>query len=94
MHDAVYQVKNCYIHRNIAGNNVLISVGENIANFNGYIELNDSASFLWEQLKEPKSVSELEQALADTFDIARKTAAEDVKDFLGELLEHDMVMQL
>lgn len=38
-----YQASKDYIHRKIADSDVLISVGSNIANFNGYIQINDSA---------------------------------------------------
>ena len=42
-----YQASQNFIHRKIADSDVLISVGSNIANFNGYIELNGSAADLW-----------------------------------------------
>ena len=87
-----YQASENYIHRRIAENDVLISVGENIANFNGYIELNSSAAFLWNELKEPRTSSELEKALEEHFDLPHLKAVEDVQDFLKELKENDMVL--
>lgn len=39
-----YKIREGYIHRKAAGNDVLISVGENVANFNGYITLNPAAA--------------------------------------------------
>lgn len=86
-----FQMKDCYIHRQIAGSDVLISVGGNIANFNGYIELNASAAFLVDEMKEPRTAEELEQALENEFDISRERVSEDVLGFLNELQEHDMV---
>ena len=80
-----------YIHRKIAGKNVLVSIGGNIANFNGYIQLNDTAAFLWEQLAEPKTADELAAALLAEFDVAPDQAAADVMCFLDELLESEMV---
>ena len=41
-----YRVAEGFVHRQVAGNDVLISVGANVANFNGYITLNPTASFL------------------------------------------------
>ena len=87
-----YRVSENYIHRRIADNDVLISVGENIANFNGYIELNSSAAFLWNEMKEPHTSSELEKALEEHFDLSHLKAVEDVRDFLKELQENDMVL--
>lgn len=86
-----YRLKNTYFHRRIVDSDVLISVGENVANFNGYIELNESAAFLCDELKEPRTEEELAKALADRFSIFEDEAKEDVSDFLGELKDNGMV---
>lgn len=87
-----FQSKSDYIHRQIADSDVLISVGENIAKFNGYIELNSSAAFLWDEMKEPRTLLELEKALEEHFNLPHAKAVEDVLDFLKELQENDMVL--
>lgn len=87
-----FQTKAQFVHRQIAGGDVLISVGENIANFNGYIEINSSASFLWEEMKEPRTANQLEQALERKYHLSHEQAVEDVLDFLQILQEHDMVL--
>lgn len=86
-----YQVREGFIHRQIAGNDVLISVGANVANFNGYISLNPTASFLWAALAQPRSVSTLTELLTKEFDVARETAQADVEQFLEMLLRNCMV---
>lgn len=89
-----FQSKSDYVHRRIVDNDVLISVGENIANFNGYIELNSSAAFLWDEMKEPRTSGELEKSLEEHFHLPHEKAVEDVQDFLKELQENDMVLVL
>lgn len=86
-----YQASENYIHRKIADSDVLISVGSNIANFNGYIQINDSALALWEQLAEPSTLGQLEQVLKDKYGISHEQAVSDVIDFLKVLESHDMV---
>lgn len=86
-----YRASSNFIHRTVAGNDVLISVGGNIANFNGYIQLNETAAFLWEQLKEPKTADELIKALTGEFDVTAEQASADVEEFLNELKENGMV---
>ena len=54
--DKLFCAKKGYIHRKIANEDVLISVGSGIANFNGYILLNSTASFLWDMLKEARNI--------------------------------------
>lgn len=86
-----YQASENFIHRRIADSDVLISVGANIADFNGYIQINGSALSLWEQLKKTSTLEQLEKVLEDKYGIPHGQAAEDVADFLNELKEHGMV---
>ena len=83
-----------FIHRKIAAEHVLISVGGNVANFNGYIQLNESAAFLWDNLKSKKTTDELENALLQEFDLDALRAHEDVAKFLNLLLINHMVTQI
>lgn len=87
-----YQASQDYIYRKIAESDVLISVGSNIADFNGYIEINQSAVDLWKKLQNPCQLNELEQTLEEKYGISHEQAEEDVLGFLKELLEHKMVM--
>ena len=86
-----YQAKKCFVHRKVADNDVLISVGENIANFNGYVALSYTASFLWDELQQPRSVEQLVDALMGEFDVSTQIAIEDVETFLKRLLEQSMI---
>ena len=86
-----YLSKKSFIHRRISGTDVLISVGDNIADFNGYIQINGSALVLWEMLSEACTVEQLENALIRKYGISREQAENDVQEFLGDLDEHDML---
>lgn len=86
-----FHAKDCYIYRRIADSDVLISVNQNIANFNGYIELNASAAFLWKSLQTPCTSRELEQALSHRFQLPREQAVQDVLGFLEELQKQHMI---
>ena len=86
-----YQTQDFFVHRKIADTDVLISVSDNVANFNGYITLNTTASFLWDSLKEPCTVSELTNKLTEEFDVSEETAKKDVENFIEMLLKNSMV---
>ena len=86
-----YRAKEGYIHRKVADNDVLISVGANVANFNGYITLNPSASFIWDSLKEPKTADELTKLMTEEFEVSEDVAYSDVKNFLEMLQRNSMV---
>ena len=86
-----YQTKKDFIHRKIAGNEVLISVGDNVAHFNGYIEMNETAAYLWEFFAESKSLTDAAESLSRRFQIDVESARGDVKEFIDMLLSHEMI---
>lgn len=89
--DSKYIASENYILRKVAGTYALISVGANIANFNGFVQLNETAAFLWKQLETPKSAEELISALLAEFEVSREEASKDVMEFLQLLIEENMV---
>lgn len=89
--DKHFRAKNGFIHRKVANEDVLISVGAGVANFNGYILLNPTASFLWDLLKEPHTIQELSEAVAEEFEVSPTEAKADVIEFIKMLVEKGMV---
>ena len=89
-----YQTKDCYLHRKIAGQDILISLGGNIADFNGYVALNSTSSFLWDVMAEPVTEEMLVQALLVEFSVSEADARQDVAGFLAELLEKEMIVEV
>lgn len=89
--DTIIRTKQDFIHRKIAENDVLISIGENIAKFNGFIELNETASYLWDNMSSDISLGELIKKLEKEYNIDNNIAREDILSFLKILLDHDMI---
>lgn len=87
-----YQTSNNYIHRQITGLDVLISVGENIANFDGYVQLNGTAAAIWEFLSVPRSAEDVEQMLRERYGISEEEARADTAEFLQLMQKHNMVL--
>lgn len=88
-----YHVNDGYIHRCIAGSDVIITLGNSISNLNGYIEFNSSAAFIWDCLKEPCSVTEIINKLTKEFGVEYAQALTDTTDFLQELLDKQMISE-
>lgn len=91
MSETRYQTRDGFIHRKVADSDVLISVGKNVADFNGYVALNPSASFLWDCLVSPKTISELTLLLTEEFDVTEEIARNDAEQFVAMLLRNSMV---
>lgn len=80
-----------YIMREIAGAPLLISVGQEIADFCGIINLNESARILWEALEKGATREELIEKLRGAYDISTERACQDVDSTLKILLERGMI---
>ena len=87
-----YRAKEDFVHRKVAGNDVLISIGANVANFNGYITLNPTASFLWDALQQPQTADTLTRLLTEEFEVSEEMARNDVTLFLDMLLRKEMII--
>lgn len=79
------KIKNGFISRNVAGNNVVVAVGEQSRNFNGIIKLNETGMFLWEKLVVGIEREDLIDALLNEYDIDRGTAENDIDAFIEVL---------
>jgi hypothetical protein len=91
MKEVFYKAKEDFVHRKVAESDVLISVGANVANFNGYITLNPTASLLWDALATPQTIDTLTQMLTTEFDVSDEVAKTDVENFLEMLKRNSMV---
>lgn len=70
------------IMRTIAGESVLIPTGSFASKFNGLINLNGVAAFIWEKMEEISDREELVQMILDRYEIDEETARKDVNGFL------------
>lgn len=79
------KIKDGYILRQVAGNSIVIAVGDEALNFNGIITINGSGTFLWEQLAKGASKSELLEAMLSEYNIDAETAEKDIEEFVSKL---------
>lgn len=85
------KIKEGYILRKIAGEDVVIPIGGNIANFNGVIRLNESAAFLWKKVQEEVDKEYLINSLIEEYEIDSELATNDVDSFINTLVEHQAI---
>lgn len=79
------KIKDGYILRQVAGNNIVIAVGDEAINFNGIITINGSGTFLWELLEKGAEKKDLLDAMLSEYDIDEATASEDIDEFIKKL---------
>lgn len=91
----IYRSREGFIRRNIANCEVIIPIGGNVADFNGFIELNSTACFIWDRLTSGISKQELIDEMCRSFDEIGKAEAEsDIDEFFAVLIEHKMIEEV
>ena len=70
------------VMRTIAGETVLIPTGRMASVFNGMINFNGVAAFIWEKMEEIDDREQLVQMILDRYEIDEETARRDVNGFL------------
>lgn len=73
------------VKRDIAGDTILVPVGDASLKLKGLITLNETGSFLWDVLPDAAGPEELVDRLEEEFDADRPTLEADVAAFLAEL---------
>ncbi len=73
------------IQRDIAGEHLLIPVGEAALNIHGMITLTESGLILWNRLQTPAEEEDLINVLRSEYEVDETTARNDVRSFLQKL---------
>lgn len=89
MENKKFSIKQGYVAREIAGEFIAVPVdascGTNI------VVLNPVSKFLWDELAAEKSFDELLDAMLKEYDVSKEEAETDLKEFLMQLVENDLL---
>lgn len=85
------KIKQGYILREVAGNYIVVAVGEAVKNFNGIINLNETGAFLWKQLQDGATEEQLKKAMLEEYDVQEDVAQNDIKAFIDKLNEKGLL---
>lgn len=82
-----------FVLKNIAGENVVMPVGEAVGKINGMIKLNPSAKVIWESLEANKDVDGILEEMKNNFNgVDDATLRDDINYFLNKLREHEILV--
>ncbi|MEE1312447.1 MAG: PqqD family protein [Lachnospiraceae bacterium] len=85
------KIKKEFVLREIAGEYILVPVGNTAMEFNGLITLNEVGAFLWEKLQQQIELDQLVDAVLDEYEIDRETAGLDVEEFVENLRKAEIL---
>lgn len=84
------KVKSGLLLRQVAGENVVLSVGDEVK-INGMITLNDTGATLWKCLENGAETADLVAALLAEYDVDEQTAAAHVEVYVNKLKELGLI---
>ena len=79
--------------RRIGDETILVPTGRGIVDHQCLFTLNETGSFLWELLAEPRSFEDLAAALADEFEVTAQQAEADLTRFLDDLAGEGCIVE-
>lgn len=80
-----------FILREIAGDYVIVPVGEAAVQFNGMISVNETGAVLWKCLQKETDTDGMVQALTEEYDVSEETARRDVDEFVALLRQQGIL---
>ena len=85
------KIKREFIKRKIAGEFILVPIGNTALAFNGLITINELGKFIWENLESSKNEEELLHKILEEYEVEEKEAKEDLDEFLDKLRQVDII---
>ena len=79
------KIKNGFVIREIAGECVVVALGEASQIFNGIIKLNETGRIIWEMLSKGSEKEEVISAILQEYEIDRSTVEADFDRFVETL---------
>ena len=87
------KVNDQFILRTIAGEHLVIPVGEAALSVKGMIALSESGALLYEKLKDGCSREELLAVLTSEYEVSAEEALRDLDAFLDQMRQLDMLAE-
>ena len=82
------KIKDGFLLRTVAGNTVVVPVGDEAIDFNGVITINESGKFIWELMQNEIEKEELLEKFMKEYNLPEEEAKEDIRAFIQILLDN------
>ena len=87
------KIKDGFVVRDLAGQSIVVALGEASKTFNGMIKLNDTGRLIWDMLAEGRIKDEIIDRFTAEYDVEREIAERDVTAFIETLQGADILEQ-
>ena len=85
------RVKEGFVMREVAGQYVVIAVGEASKTFHGMIKLNRTGKDIWECLQDGLEEEQIVAVLQERYQVAIEEVKQDVQEFIAKMKEMEFL---
>lgn len=85
------KIKDGFVVRDLAGQSIVVALGEASKTFNGMIKLNDTGRLIWDMLADGKTKDEIVDRFVAEYDVERSVVDKDVTVFIETLQGADIL---
>ena len=82
-----------FVLREIAGDYIIIPVGETVLEFKGLLTVNEIGVLIWKMLQNEITLEQIVQNILDEYDVEESVAREDVREFLDTLIARGILTE-
>ncbi len=79
------KIREGFLLRNVAGNNVVVPIGQATLDFNGMMSLNETGAFIFSKMLDGTTKEQLIEDLISEYEVEREMAEKDVDDFIKKV---------
>ncbi|MDD6275826.1 MAG: PqqD family protein [Clostridia bacterium] len=85
------KIKKEVVFRSVAGENMLIPVGETVGEYNGIFSMTEVGAEIWQAIENGSNEKQIVDLISSEYEIDSDTAKADVKSFIDKLCEFGIV---
>lgn len=79
------KIKENYVMREVAGQAIVIAIGEESEHFKGMINLNRTGKDVWKYLEKGLDLTEIAKKIAERYEVDENTAMQDIESMTDRL---------
>ena len=85
------RIKEGFVIREIAGQSVVIALGDAAKSYNGMIRLNETAKVIWQGLEKGQDKDAIIESILAEYDVDRELAENDFDKFVNALMGANII---
>lgn len=86
------KIKDGFMLRQVAGQWLVVPLGERVVEFNGMITLSESGAIIWKSIESGASLEDIVQQILSEYSIDEDTARADINEFMDSMKAKEILI--